>query len=54
MVLRMRTRAFAGFGKTVRKRRSEYLDFVVAGVSQGRKPELVAGDLIRSLGGGKR
>ena len=41
------------FGKTVRKGRSEYLVFVEAGVSEGRKPELVGGGLIRSLGGWK-
>ena len=41
------------FGKTLRKGRSEYLEFVQAGVSQGRKPELVGGGLIRSLGGWK-
>jgi len=41
------------FGKTVRKGRKEYLEFVEAGVSQGRKPELVGGGLIRSLGGWK-
>jgi len=41
------------FAKTVRKGRSEYLAFVEAGVSQGRKPELVGGGLIRSLGGWK-
>jgi hypothetical protein len=41
------------FGKTVRKGRSEYLAFVEAGVSQGRRPELVGGGLIRSLGGWK-
>jgi len=41
------------FGKTVKKARNEYLDFVKAGTSQGRKPELVGGGLIRSLGGWK-
>jgi len=43
----------ATFGKTVKKARNEYLDFVEAGVSQGRKPELTGGGLIRSLGGWK-
>lgn len=41
------------FGKTVRKGRKEYLEFVQGGVSQGRKPDLVGGGLIRSLGGWK-
>jgi len=40
----------AGIAKVMRK---EYLDFVEAGVSQGRKPELTGGGLIRSLGGWK-
>ena len=43
----------ANFGKTVKKARNEYLDFVRAGASQGRKPELIGGGLIRSLGGWK-
>jgi len=41
------------FAKSVKKVRKEYLDFVRAGASQGRKPELVGGGLIRSLGGWK-
>ena len=36
-----------------KKARNEYLDFVRAGASQGRKPELIGGGLIRSLGGWK-
>ncbi|MEA3392584.1 MAG: transposase [Candidatus Marinimicrobia bacterium] len=43
----------ANFGKTAKKARNEYIAFVKAGVSQGRKPELVGGGLIRSLGGWK-
>lgn len=43
----------ANFAETVKKARNEYLDFVKAGVSQGRKPELIGGGLIRSLGGWK-
>jgi hypothetical protein len=43
----------ANFGKTVKKARNEYLSFVRAGASQGRKPELIGGGLIRSLGGWK-
>ncbi|MFZ7111444.1 MAG: hypothetical protein ACOWYE_07155 [Desulfatiglandales bacterium] len=43
----------ATFGKTVKRARKEYVDFAVAGVSQGRKPELTGGGLIRSLGGWK-
>ena len=41
----------ANFGKTIKKARKEYLDFVGVGASQGRKPELTGGGLIRSLGG---
>jgi len=41
------------FSKTVRKGRIEYLEFVKAGVSQGRKSELNGGGLNRSLGGWK-
>jgi len=44
----------ANFGKTIKKSRKEYLDFVGAGASQGRKPELTGGGLIRSLGGVER
>ena len=43
----------ASFAKTLKKARNEYLAFVKAGVSQGRKPELIGGGLIRSLGGWK-
>ena len=39
------------FGKTVSKAKKEYLAFVTNGVDQGRRPELVGGGLIRSLGG---
>ena len=41
------------FGKTVSKGRKEYSEFVQAGVSEGRKPTLTGGGLIRSLGGWK-
>jgi len=40
----------AYFGKTVRKARNVYSAFVRVGVTEGRKPELVGGGLIRSLG----
>ena len=43
----------ANFGRTAKKARNEYLSFVRAGASQGRKPELIGGGLIRSLGGWK-
>ncbi|MBW1707017.1 MAG: transposase [Deltaproteobacteria bacterium] len=43
----------ANFGRTAKRARNEYLAFVRAGASQGRKPELVGGGLIRSLGGWK-
>ena len=40
----------AFFGDGPRKRK-EYLRFVLQGIGQGRRPELVGGGLIRSLGG---
>jgi putative transposase len=43
----------ANFGKVVNKARKGYLDFVREGISEGLKPELVGGGLIRSLGGWK-
>lgn len=39
------------FGKTLETARRQYIDFVVAGADQGRRPELVGGGLVRSLGG---
>ncbi|MFH1984600.1 MAG: transposase [Pseudomonadota bacterium] len=39
------------FGKDVDTGRTNYRDFVISGVDQGRRPELVGGGLIRSLGG---
>ncbi len=39
------------FGKRVGEGRKRYLEYVEAGVEQGRRPELVGGGLIRSLGG---
>jgi putative transposase len=39
------------FGKNVSRARKAYFDFVKAGVGQGRRPELIGGGLIRSLGG---
>jgi REP element-mobilizing transposase RayT len=39
------------FGRGMRESRKGYRQFMEAGVSQGRKPELVGGGLIRSLGG---
>jgi REP-associated tyrosine transposase len=41
------------FGKTEKKARTAYSAFVNSGASDGRKPELVGGGLIRSLGGWK-
>jgi putative transposase len=41
------------FGKTVREARRRYLAYVRAGAGQGRRPELVGGGLVRSLGGWK-
>ena len=39
------------FGKSVREARKRYLQYMEAGIEQGRRPELVGGGLIRSLGG---
>jgi REP element-mobilizing transposase RayT len=39
------------FAKKVSKARSRYRKFVKKGVNQGRRPELVGGGLIRSVGG---
>jgi len=41
------------FGKTIRKARKEYRAYVEEGIDQGRRPELVGGGLVRSLGGWK-
>jgi len=41
------------FGKSVAEARHVYLLYVTEGISQGRRPELVGGGLIRSLGGWK-
>ncbi len=42
---------FAYFDKNLSRAKKAYLDFVKAGVEQGRRPELVGGGLIRSIGG---
>ncbi len=39
------------FGKTVSKARGQYNSYVKEGMELGRRPELVGGGLIRSLGG---
>lgn len=39
------------FGKRVGKARKEYRSYVKKGISMGRRPELVGGGLVRSLGG---
>ncbi|MBN2318998.1 MAG: transposase, partial [Acidobacteria bacterium] len=39
------------FGKSIKTARKLYLAYVDAGVNQGRRPDLVGGGLIRSLGG---
>ena len=39
------------FGKTEREAQSQYRKFIQNGINQGRKPELVGGGLIRSMGG---
>ena len=45
---------FAYFGKSVKAARKGYLEYMEEGVEQGRRPELVGGGLIRSLGGWKK
>ncbi|HOE17162.1 MAG TPA: transposase [Syntrophorhabdaceae bacterium] len=39
------------FGTNASKAKTSYLEFVKAGINQGRNPELAGGSLIRSLGG---
>jgi putative transposase len=39
------------FGKTVSSARRSYASFVAEGASQGRRPELVGGGLLSSIGG---
>jgi hypothetical protein len=41
----------ARFGDSVREARKSYLRFVRKGIDQGRRPELVGGGLLRSIGG---
>ena len=43
--------ALSYFGKSVREARKRYLAYVEEGIEQGKRPELVGGGLIRSLGG---
>ena len=43
----------AFFGTQIRNSRRRYREFVKKGVSDGRRPELVGGGLIRSVGGWK-
>ena len=39
------------FGRRIGTARKQYATYVEQGIGQGRKPELVGGGLIRSLGG---
>jgi len=41
------------FSDTIKSARKQYLDYVRSGIGEGRRPELVGGGLIRSLGGWK-
>jgi len=41
------------FGNRLRKARRRYREYVQEGIMQGRRPELVGGGLVRSLGGWK-
>lgn len=42
---------FSSFGKGVLEGRKNYYSYVKEGIGQGRRPELVGGGIIRSLGG---
>jgi REP-associated tyrosine transposase len=39
------------FGRKPKKAREGYLSYISAGIGQGRRPELVGGGLVRSIGG---
>jgi putative transposase len=39
------------FGKTTRQSRTRYASYVAKGVAEGKRPELVGGGLVRSIGG---
>ena len=41
-------------GRSLKSARKAYVQFVEEGISQGRRPELVGGGLVRSLGGWER
>ncbi len=41
------------FGKSLREARKHYRQYVKSGIEEGRRPELVGGGLIRSMGGWK-
>jgi REP element-mobilizing transposase RayT len=41
------------FGKSLREARKRYRQYVESGIEEGRRPELVGGGLIRSMGGWK-
>ena len=42
---------FSHFGKSIKEGREGYYSYLKEGINQGRRPELVGGGLIRSLGG---
>ena len=39
------------FGSTVKVARQKYREFVASGISDGQRPDLIGGGLIRSMGG---
>jgi putative transposase len=39
------------FGRTVGKARKNYREFVIEGIRKGRRPDLIGGGLVRSIGG---
>jgi hypothetical protein len=39
------------FGRTAKAAKRKYREFVAKGISAGRRPDLVGGGLVRSMGG---
>ena len=39
------------FGRKVKTARRKYREFVAKGISAGKRPDLVSGGLVRSMGG---
>ena len=43
--------ALSRFGRTVKTARRKYREFVAKGIAVGKRPDLVGGGLVRSMGG---